>query len=215
MNDAIGAMLFLTIALVIPLGIDAQTTFGDGAEADSVDHAGGAYVELLKQQDEFLNMTEWEQAVYIERAIDFINSDDPYENARNQLLQKMSAAVLELQKTTDEEKRKQIQDQIDDILGQLEELGVVSADRLEDNEQFYVDKYDEAKDQLNDDMPTLTPDVDYNYSSGDMSLYNAATYYFHALLQSLAIQLHVLLEQVVVILEQIARILGLSHTAQR
>lgn len=172
----------LILALLIPFGVGAQTAPGDDAgDVGPVAHTGGAYVELLKQQDEFLNMTEREQSTYIEQAADFINSDDPYENERNELLQKLSAAVLELQDTADEEKRTQIQDRIYDILAQLEEFGVVSEDRLEGNEQFYVDKYEEAKDRLNDDGggAVLTAAVDYDYvHAGDVSLHNKASILF-------------------------------------
>lgn len=207
--NAVAAASFLAVMLV-PAGV-AQTALGED-QADYSDRAGGAYVELLKQQDEFLNMTEREQRAYIEQAIDFINSDDPYESARNELLQELSAAVLLLQETDDEEKKARIQDQIDGVLGQLEELGVVSTDRLEGNEQFYADKYDEAKDRLhaNDtSVLTLTADVDYGHAgSGDAGL-RAGAAMLQGFFRHLDLQLHAMLDNVVAALGQLAHALGL------
>lgn len=190
----------LALALLIPLGAGA---------ADPASRDGGAYVELLKQQDEFLSMTEREQRAYVEQAIDFINSDDPYERERNRLLPELSAATLELQDAADAEKAR-IEDRIDDVLDRLEEFGVVSEDRLEGNEQFYTDKYEEAKDRLSDDDDgggaVLTVAVDYD--AGDAGLHDKAAALFHAIFRSLDIQFRAVLAQASEALEQLARALG-------
>ena len=88
-GKATAVMPLVAIALLVPLDVNAQASPQEGA--------GGDYVELLKQQEAFMSMTEAEQRVYIQRAVDFINSDDPYESARNKLLQELSTATLELQ----------------------------------------------------------------------------------------------------------------------
>ena len=122
-----------------------------------------SYLELLKQQDDFINMTEQQQQIYIQKVIEFLDSNDPYEQERNRLLEQFSELTLEIQTTNDEDKLEDLQDQYDSILAQLEELGVATTNKLEGNEQYYVDKYERAKEIFNDsnDNPSLTIDVDY------------------------------------------------------
>ena len=218
MNKAIVVIPLLAIAALALPGANAQAAppGGGASGADPADHAGGDYVELLKQQEAFLNMTEAEQRVYVQRAVDFINSDDPYESARNKLLQELSTATLELQRTADVEEKRQIQDRIDGILGQLEGLGVASADKMEGNEQFYIDRYAEAKERLDNagNEPEWGIDVDYDYvGTAGAGPDSKAAAYLHALLQPLAIQARVLLEHAVVALGQLTHALGLSPPA--
>ena len=107
-------------------------------------------------------MTPIQQQDYIQKVTEFINSDNPYEQERNTLLQELSRLTLDIQQTTDPTELNILQSQSDNILAQLEGLGVVSQDVLEGNEQYYVDKYEQAKDRLNqtDDDVLFTVDVD-------------------------------------------------------
>ena len=200
MKDIQYVIPFLTAILLVQGIAFAQTTLDEDFENETgpVDNTGGPYLELLMQGDGFLNMTIEQQQDYTQKVTEFANSDIPYEEQRNSLLQELSKILLKINQTDDETELQVLQNQQNNVLAQLEELGIITEEKLDKDIQYYADKYESAKDRLNDTdgYTSLVLDVDYMAHTNNQSIQTKILSFFHALLQ-LGYQLFAQLERIV------------------
>ncbi len=150
MNKIKYTIPLLAIVLLIPAGMSNVTAQevpgGEELEANGVGPVGdvGVYVDLLKLDEDYQNMTEEQQETYIQSANEFITAQSAYELARNELLVEASRISLQIHATNDEQRIEELKIQHDEIFSQLEEFGVGPEDKVHDNPSYYFDKYDQA-----------------------------------------------------------------------
>lgn len=163
----------LTLVLLIPPGlINAQTTPGGEDFTDDVGAVGntGAYIEALKLDESYQNMTSTQQEAYINSANEFISSGDAYELARNKLLIQASEITVQIHLTNDEQRLDELKIQYDNVLVQLEEFGVGPQDKTVEDPSYYFDKYDQKLREYEDQGYANVNDV----HTSDISLSNQA-----------------------------------------
>ncbi len=136
-----------------------------------------AYIDLLKLESSYQNMTSTEQETYIQNTNEFITAQNAYELARNQLLIEASQLTIQIKLTTDEQQLEELKIQYDEILSQLEEFGVGPQDKTFEDSGYYFNKYHQSIKHFEEQgHPVSITDV----HTDDISLSNQAGNYFHA-----------------------------------
>ncbi len=154
----------LIAILLVPAGIgsvSAQTVPGQEDETGNVGPVGNteadAYLDLLKQQDFYLNMTSDQQAAYEQAIDDYRANQDAYERKIQQILDEASNLTLELQQAEEQgdlERIAQINMAKTAILETLEFYGVVTNEKLDENPSFWAQRAKAASELANNSHTT-------------------------------------------------------------
>ena len=121
----------------------------EGSCACDIDIAGGgAYVELLKQGDEYQSMNQEQRDAYVAMAIDFITPKNAYECARNALLVESAEIALQMGSANDSLRAGELAAEYGAVMQKLEELGVGQQDETGADPSHYFEKYDQAVGRL-------------------------------------------------------------------
>lgn len=218
MNKVKYTIPLLALIMLIPVGMNnsfaQEIPGGEELESREVGPVGdvGAYLDILHQQKEYQYMSIEEQEIYNINAIDFMVSENNYEEQRNILLQKLSIITLEIQSTEDDEKIEKLYLEYDYVFNQLEDMGVTTYAKYQENPEYFSQKYQNSFDEFNDtEQPALVTEVDFRYiDTDDVSLKNKATIYFlvsQGMLNPYVAQFHLL----VLDLEQLLQVFGLYY----
>ena len=121
----------------------------EGSCACDIDTTGGgAYVELLKQGDEYRSMDQEQRDAYVAMAIDFITPKNAYECARNSLLVESAEIALQMGSANDSLRAGELAAEYGAVMQKLEELGVGPQDETGADPSHYFEKYDRAVERL-------------------------------------------------------------------
>lgn len=120
----------------------------DGCACDIDVAGGGAYVELLKQGDDYQSMGREQRDVYVAMAIDFITPKNAYECARNALLVESAEIALEMGAANDSRRAGELAADYGAVMQKLEEYGVGPQGETEADPDRYFEKYGRAMERL-------------------------------------------------------------------
>lgn len=120
----------------------------DGCACDIDVAGGGAYVELLKQGDEYQNMGREQRDAYVVMAIDFITPKNAYECVRNALLVESAEIALEMGAVNDSRRAGELAAEYGEVMQKLEEYGVGPQGETEADPDRYFEKYGRAMERL-------------------------------------------------------------------
>lgn len=120
----------------------------DGCACDIDVAGGGAYVELLKQGDEYQSMSQEQRDAYVAMAIDFITPKNAYECARNALLLESAEIALQMGAADGSLRAGELAAEYVAVMQKLEEYGVGPQDETEADPGRYFEKYDRAVERL-------------------------------------------------------------------
>lgn len=109
---------------------------------------GGAYVELLKQGDDYQSMGREQRDAYVAMAIGFITPKNAYECARNALLVESAEIALEMGAANDSRRAGELAAEYGAVMQKLEEYGVGPQGETEADPDRYFEKYGRAMERL-------------------------------------------------------------------
>ena len=167
----------LILVLLVPTGMNnviAQITHGEKELTGKIDPLANtrAFIELVEQDESYLDMNATEQDNYIKKANDFITLQNEYELGRNKLLIKLSLITLELKIISDATTKIKLEEKYNKILKELEEYGVGPEDKTFEDPGYYFDKYDQKIKEIESTSQFK------NIHTDDVSLSNQVGYYF-------------------------------------
>ena len=161
------ALALAVLALPVESEREPQEPGGAGAAADGGAHAGppgpsgedgcacdidvadgGAYVELLKQGDDYQSMGREQRDAYVAMAIDFITPKNAYECARNALLVESAEIALKMGAANDSRRAGELAAEYGAVMQKLEEYGVGPQGETEADPDRYFEKYGRAMERL-------------------------------------------------------------------
>ena len=120
----------------------------DGCACDIDVAGGGAYVELLKQGDDYRSMGREQRDAYVAMAIDFITPENAYECARNALLVESAEIALEMGAASDSRRAGELAAEYGAVMQKLEEYGIGPQGKTEADPDRYFEKYGRAMERL-------------------------------------------------------------------
>lgn len=168
---------FLVLVLLMPVSTFAQSTGADdntvqenphipNGDVGPVGNVDSSYLKILKQSPDFQNLDIDQQRTYIAKFVESRENLTAYQHEVNLGLENLSSAILNLQdaevmgeNTTEATKA------VYAAIFDLELLGVVSQDRLEQNKEYWSDRVSEAIKRLEGANQTQ---VSYSTTEGDI-----------------------------------------------
>ncbi len=196
-NDA-KTILFASLiaAMILPFSSMgnsfAQQTPGeeDGVNGNGpVGIVNEQYVELLKQQETYVEMNDAEKELYESAILNSMYTASPYQKEVYKLLDKLSGTILDIQKAeSNDQNITELLEEQHAIIFDLEMYGVTTQDRLEQNMAYWANKAQEAKEKIENDEPIKASFKKYLGSStihqihtADVSIKNEAQINFPCL----------------------------------
>ncbi len=190
MNNIKYTLPFLMLILFVPVAMSDTFAQGEPGEEDFTNDIGpvgnvdSVYLEVLKQSDDFQNFNSTQQQQYVIKFIESRDNLSPYDQAVNDGLEVLSDTILALHKakalgenTVEETKF------LHSAIFDLELLGVVSKDRLDQNKEYWSDRVTEATRQLEDNETNKVSYLDklsntYKIHTDDVSLKNQSEIFY-------------------------------------
>lgn len=151
------SFLAIMTAMIATVSVTAyaQVTPGEEELTDKIGPVGNvsdAYLEVLKQQDFYLNMTSDEQLAYVQAVNEFRKNQDAYQREVQGLIEIGSQLTLDLQKaksTGDADKIDELNAELFALMKTLETYGVVTLEELDKNPSFWAQQAKNASDAIN------------------------------------------------------------------